>query len=211
MGRRSKNAPKEDIGLSVGMSQGAQIELLMNPESASKLIYAQIQDNLDSIVANNREAIFISDFEEYKDSKSLTVAKAAIYSGAFEKWLDKGHNLHLYRLPYMDGEKSKNLVIAMFCSSQSSSSTVNGLIQKIEEEKGVSPDVSYVHNPFKIDYQDSISTDLHGTILYGKNGYETKGHNNGQPGTHLWGMRYIQCKRTGTIFRRRFSRFLKEG
>ena len=177
MGRRSKNAPKEDIGLSVGMSQGAQIELLMNPESASKLIYAQIQDNLDSIVANNREAIFISDFEEYKDSKSLIVAKAAIYSGAFEKWLDKGHNLHLYRLPYMDGEKSKNLVIAMFCSSQSSSSTVNGLIQKIEEEKEVSPDVSFVHNPFKIDYQDSISTDLHGTILYGVNGYETMGHN----------------------------------
>ena len=177
MGRRSKNAPKEDIGLSVGMSQGAQIELLMNPESASKLIYAQIQSNLDSIVLNNREAIFISDFEEYRDSKSLTVAKAAIYNGAFEKWLDKGHNLHLYRLPYMDGEKSKNLVIAMFCSSQSSNSTVNGLIQKIEEEKGVSPDVSFVHNPFKIDYQDSISTALHGTILYGDNGYETMGHN----------------------------------
>ena len=177
MGRRSKNAPKEDIGLSVGMSQGAQIELLMNPESASKLIYAQIQDNLDSIVYNHKEAIFISDFEEYQFTKPLTVAKAAIYNGAFEKWLDKGHNLHLYRLPYMDGEKSKNLVIAMFCSSQSSNSTVNGLIQKIEEEKGVSPDVSFVHNPFKIDYQDSISTALHGTILYGDNGYETMGHN----------------------------------
>lgn len=176
MGRRSKNAPKEDIGLSIGMSQGAQIELLMNPESASKRIYAQIQSNLDSIVLNNREAIFISDFEEYRDSKSLTVAKAAIYNGAFEKWLDKGHNLHLYRLPYMDGEKSKNLIIAMFCSSQSSTSTVNGLIQKIEEEKGVSPDVSFVHNPFKINYQYSISTDLHGTILYGDNGYETNGH-----------------------------------
>lgn len=175
MGRRSKNAPKEDIGLSVGMSQGAQIELLMNPESASQLIYAQIQDNLDSIVLNNREAIFISDFEEYKDSKSLTVAKSAIYSSAFEKWLDKGHNLHLYKLPYMDGEKSKNLIIAMFGSSQSSNSNVNGLIQKIEEEKGVTPDVSFVHNPFKIDYQDSISSDLHGTIRYG---YETKGHSN---------------------------------
>jgi hypothetical protein len=174
MGRRSKNAPKEDIGLSIGMSQGAQIELLMNPESASKLIYAQIQSNLDSIVLNNREAIFISDFEEYRESQSLKVAKVAIYNGAFEKWLDKGHNLHLYRLPYMDGEKSKNLIIAMFCSSQSS--TVNGLIQKIEEEKGVSPDVSFVHNPFKINYQDSISTDLHGTILYGDNGYETNGH-----------------------------------
>ena len=177
MGRRSKNAPVEDIGLSVGMSQGAQIELLMNPESASKLIYAQIQNNLDSIVLRDREAIFISDFEEYKDSKSLTVAKAAIYSGAFEKWLDKGHNLHLYRLPYVHEGKSKNLIIAMFCSSQSSNSTVNGLIQKIEEEKGVSPDVSFVHNPFKIDYQDSISTALHGTILYGDNGYETMGHN----------------------------------
>lgn len=177
MGRRSKNAPKEDIGLSEGMSQGAQIELLMNPESASQLIYAQIQDNLDSINTKNREAIFISDFEEYKDSKSLTVAKAAIYSGAFQKWLDKGHNLHLYRLPYSDGEKSKNLVIAMFCSSQSSNSTVNGLIQNIKEERGVAPDISFTHNPFKINYQDSITTDLHGTVLYGKNGYETIGHN----------------------------------
>ena len=177
MGRRSKNAPKEDIGLSEGMSQGAQIELLMNPESASQLIYAQIQDNLDSINTKNREAIFISDFEEYKNSKSLTVAKAAIYSGAFQKWLDKGHNLHLYRLPYSDGEKSKNLVIAMFSSSQSVNSKVNDLIQRIEEEKGMSPDLSFTHNPFKIDYQDSISTDLHGTILYGQNGYETIGHN----------------------------------
>lgn len=177
LGRPSKNAPKEDIGISDATDKGTLIELLMNPVAASQLIYAQIQDNLDSIVLNNREAIFISDFEEYKNAQSLTVATAPIYNGAFEKWLDKGHNLHLYRLPYMDGEKSKNLIIAMFCSSQSSSSTVNGLIQKIEEEKGVSPDVSFVHNPFKIDYQDTISTALHGTILYGENGYETMGHN----------------------------------
>ena len=177
MGRRSRNAPKEDVGLSEGMSQGNQIEVLMNPESASKLIYAQLQDNLDSIVLNNREAIFISDFEEYKKGESLDVAEAAVFSGAFEKWLDKGHNLHLYRLPYMDGEKSKNLVIAMFCSSQSSNSIVNELIQNIKEEKGVAPDISFTHNPFKIDYQDSITTDLHGTVLYGENGYETNGHN----------------------------------
>jgi len=180
MGRRSKNAPKEDIGLSEGMSQGAQIELLMNPESASQLIYAQIQDNLDSINTKNREAIFISDFEEYKDSKSLTVAKAAIYSGAFQKWLDKGHNLHLYRLPYSDGEKSKNLVIAMFSSSESTNSIVNSLMQTIKEESGVLPDVSFTHNPFKIDYQESILQDLEGTILYDPNliDYETVGHDN---------------------------------
>lgn len=177
MGRRSRNAPKEDVGLSEAMSQGNQYEVLMNPESASKLIYAQLLDNLDSIVLNNREAIFISDFEEYKEGESLDVAEAAVFSGAFEKWLDKGHNLHLYRLPYMDGEKSKNLVIAMFCSSQSSNSIVNGLIQNIKEEKGVAPDISFTHNPFKINYQDSITTDLHGTVRYGKNGYETNGHN----------------------------------
>jgi len=176
MGSESKNGRTEDIGLGEAKNKGDLAEILMNPVIVSTRWYAQIGNNLDSIVLNNREAIFISDFEEYKNSTNRTVAETAIYSNAFKKWLDKGHNLQLYRLPYMDGEKSKNLIIAMFSSSESTNSVVNDLIQRIEEEKGVSPDVSFVHNLFKIDYQDSISTDLHGTILYGENGYETKGH-----------------------------------
>jgi len=92
--------------------------------------------------------------------------------------LDRGNDIHLYRLPYKEGEHSKNLVIAMFTSSSNKNSTINKLISEIEEETGVVPEISFDHNPFKIDFQEYVKSDLHGTIVYNNDGaFETEGHN----------------------------------
>jgi hypothetical protein len=173
MGRPSKNAPKKDIDISESMGKGTIAELLMDPEGATDLVYAQIQENLENVIRNNREAIFISDFEEYKDSDKKEVAKTAIYSGVFENWLSKGHNLFFYRLPYSHGDKSKNLIIAAFTSSSDEGSEVNELIANLTDEHGLTPDLFFAHNPFKINFQDTIKSQRRGTIL---KSYEMSGH-----------------------------------
>ena len=165
MGRASLNSSKEDFNIAELDDQGQLIETLMNPESASKLIYAQLQDNLNAAVDGNREALFISDFEEYKESGTKKVAESAIYSVAFQKWGDKGHNLYLYRLPYQDGSKEKNLVIAMLLSSENLESNGNSLRKSLGKELSVVPDLSFEHKPYSIFVQDSINSKLVGTQM----------------------------------------------
>lgn len=176
MGRAKRDSPDFNVeDEDDGSGSGRLAENLMNPEKESKLIYAQIQDNLARVIQNNREAVFISDFEEYKNSLNLEVAEGAIFKEYFQEWLLKGHNINLYRFPYTDkGGHSKNLVIAVFSSSTDKNSKANyQVIRSLSDELNFKPEISFVHNPFKINFQDSISQNLQGTLL---RMYESEGH-----------------------------------
>ena len=155
---RDKKGKKYEADIDFLKEQGRIAEGLMMPEKESDLIYAQINPSLKTLVQNNHEAIFISDFEEYLELRAqpLKVASTAIYGESFLQWINSGHNLYIYRLPYTDNEKKKNLIIAMFLSSDSQS---NGNIvrSRLFKEHNLQPDIVFDHNPFSIHYEDSIA------------------------------------------------------
>ena len=171
MGRRSRNAAPEDINLD--QEAGTLIEVLMNPGIASNLLYAQLQQNLEKIIEGDREAVFISDFEEYLEDGKLDVAKSAIFTSAFKTWMDKGHELYFYRFPYVEGDKQKNLVVVFFTSSTNGDSKVHETISALKNDPGVEPELVFEQDPFIIDFQDSVKTGLKGTFM---SAYETWKH-----------------------------------
>ena len=75
-------------------------------------IGAPIEKTLAKIVADNKDAVFISDFEEYENNKIQTAPFAAKY---FTEWLNKGNSIKFYVAEnFKEGKIMKRLYFVVF-------------------------------------------------------------------------------------------------
>lgn len=84
---------------------------IMSPASYSKK-YAPIEKTLAQIVESDKNALLVTDFEEYTtDGRIQTAAFASKY---FEEWLNRGYDIKFYITNYMEKSLSKHLYYILF-------------------------------------------------------------------------------------------------
>ncbi len=83
---------------------------ILNPASYDKQ-KAPIEKTLEKIVSENKPAVLLSDFEEYKGS---VIEHAAYAKKYFIEWLAKGYKITFYKWPFVENGKEKLMFIAVF-------------------------------------------------------------------------------------------------
>lgn len=97
---------------------------IMSPSSYSKK-FAPIEKTLARIVESDKNALLVTDFEEYTtDGKIQTAAFASKY---FEEWLNRGYDIKFYVTDYMEKALPKHLYYVLF------NTTSHALQEKVEE------------------------------------------------------------------------------
>ncbi|MDE6272043.1 MAG: hypothetical protein K2M31_03445 [Muribaculaceae bacterium] len=83
---------------------------ILNPASYDKQ-KAPIEKTLEKIVSENKPAVLLSDFEEYKGS---VIEHAAYAKKYFIEWLEKGYKITFYKWPFVENGKQKLMFVAVF-------------------------------------------------------------------------------------------------
>ncbi len=84
---------------------------IMSPDSYTKK-FAPIEKTLAQIVKSNKNALLVTDFEEYTtDGRIQTAAFASKY---FEEWLERGYDIKFYITDYMERLTPKHLYYILF-------------------------------------------------------------------------------------------------
>ena len=84
---------------------------IMSPASYTKK-FAPIEKTLARIIESDKNALMVTDFEEYTtDGKIQTAAFASKY---FEEWLNRGYDIKFYITDYKEKGKEKHLYYILF-------------------------------------------------------------------------------------------------
>ena len=103
---------------------------IMNPLSYNKK-FAPIEKTLDRIVESDKNALLVTDFEEYTtDGKIQTAAFASKYFG---KWLNRGYDIKFYITDYKEKTLSKHLYFILFNTKN------HALQEKVEDAMSGQP------------------------------------------------------------------------
>ncbi len=89
-------------------------------------IWAPIQDAVDSIVNGEKDALLITDFEEWQDHHEITTT--AYLKKPFKKWLEKGNSIHFFIKEYQEGSRFKYLYFTIFSYGKADAS---GFLSKL--------------------------------------------------------------------------------
>jgi hypothetical protein len=126
-----------------GMRNTALFTQVTDPRSYSKEIMAPIQATLDTITRGDREALLVTDFEEYEtDGKEKFFPYAKDH---FKRWMLKGNRITLFANNYSEKTKDKRLVdkqlyfVVFSVGSGEGEKNLLTLVQKALEGR-VSPD-----------------------------------------------------------------------
>ena len=84
---------------------------LHNPEAQGQL-YAPIEKTLKKIVAENRSALLVTDYEEYTPGHQIY--QQAYATPYFEEWLKRGKNITFFVTDYKEGSLDKHLYYTVF-------------------------------------------------------------------------------------------------
>lgn len=87
--------------------------------------YAPIEKALATIAENNRNALLVTDFEEY--TPDGVVQRAAFATRYFEKWLRRGGDITFYVTNYLEGKLPKHLYYIVFSKRD------HQLLQRVED------------------------------------------------------------------------------
>ncbi len=98
-----------------GMQSSLLFGKVTNPMSYSKAILAPIKDALDSITLGSREALLITDFEEFIPNKTGVSPPyvedfSAYAKEPFKRWMGKGNKITFFSNPYQEKAKDKREV-----------------------------------------------------------------------------------------------------
>lgn len=97
---------------------------IMSPASYTQM-FAPIEKTLARIIESDKNALLVTDFEEYTpDGKIQTAAFASKY---FEEWLNRGYDIKFFITDYKEKELSKHLYYILFNTKS------HALQKKVEE------------------------------------------------------------------------------
>lgn len=83
---------------------------MLNPASYDKQ-KAPIEKTLQQIIQNQKPALLMTDFEEYKGG---VIEKAAYAKEYFIKWLAMGYNIYFYKWDFNENGVAKHMFLAVF-------------------------------------------------------------------------------------------------
>lgn len=83
---------------------------MLNPKSYNQQ-KAPIEKTLQKIVKDDKPALLMTDFEEYKGSG---IQKAAYAKKYFIEWLEKGYKITFYKWSFVENKKKKLMFLAVF-------------------------------------------------------------------------------------------------
>ncbi|WP_344851664.1 hypothetical protein [Pedobacter jeongneungensis] len=92
-------------------------------------IWAPLQSSVEKIVADNSDALLITDFEEWQ--KNIEVTNTAFLKIPFSKWLEKGNSIHFFIADYKEGKVNKHLYFTIFSSGNPDAGS---MISKLESK-----------------------------------------------------------------------------
>lgn len=105
--------------------------MVTDANSFSKDIMAPLQRTLERIVSDGREALFITDFEEY--SPSSREEMLGYGKDHFKRWLQAGNKLSVFANDYVEKGVTKRLFFLVFSHGQGAP---NGLLDKFKQATG---------------------------------------------------------------------------
>lgn len=83
---------------------------MLNPSNYNKQ-KAPIEQTLSRIIEENKPALLMTDFEEYKGT---VIEQAAYAKRYFIDWLAKGYNITFYKWAFVEKGKNKSMFLAVF-------------------------------------------------------------------------------------------------
>lgn len=92
-------------------SQTELYNYILNPKSYARM--APLEETLKRIVADDKSAFLVTDFEEYTNGSIQQQNYAKKY---FVEWLNKGFDISFFVMDYMEGKKNKHLYFTVFDS-----------------------------------------------------------------------------------------------
>lgn len=101
-------------------------------------VYAPIKDAVTKIVAQNNDALLVTDFEEYYPASSgrAEITDIPYLKEAFIKWLAKGNRIRFYISSYKENGIDKHLYFTVFNCGNSAET---GMLKKVSATLGSLP------------------------------------------------------------------------
>ena len=94
------------------LQSAAQIFERLHDPAAQGQLYAPIEQALHKIVADDRSALLVTDYEEYTPGHKIY--QQAYATPYFEEWLKRGKEITFFVTDYMEGSLPKHLYYTVF-------------------------------------------------------------------------------------------------